>query len=115
MEVFPQATDFTTIRKHDGRTYTIHIPDLEIPTCRKCGDQTFAVGDCDRIIDAMRAQTGLLTPEQILAHRSELGMTQQVLADQIGVAKESISRWETGALIQSRVIDNMLRLNFRSF
>jgi putative zinc finger/helix-turn-helix YgiT family protein len=113
-EVFPQATDYTTTRKHDGRTYTIHIPDLEIPTCRNCGAQTFSVGDDDRIIAALRAQVGLLTPEEIQKRRGQLEMTQQELAEQIGVAKETICRWETGGMIQSRAMDNLLRLFFES-
>lgn len=113
-EVFPQATDYTTTRKHDGRAYTIHIPDLALPTCRNCGAQTFAVGDDDRIIAALRAQVGLLTPEEILNGRSQLEMTQQELAEQLGIAKETICRWETGGMIQSRAMDNLLRLYFES-
>ena len=36
-EVFPKVTDYTTTAKHDGRVYTIRIPDLALPTCRNCG------------------------------------------------------------------------------
>jgi putative zinc finger/helix-turn-helix YgiT family protein len=113
-EVFPQATDYTTTRKHDGRSYTVHIPDLEIPTCRKCGEQLFTVDLDDRVVAALRAQVGLLTPEEIQHHRGRLEMTQQELADQLGAAKETISRWETGGMIQSRAMDNLLRLFFES-
>jgi putative zinc finger/helix-turn-helix YgiT family protein len=113
-EVYPQATDYTTTRKHDGREYTIRIPDLAIPTCRKCGAQTFSVGDDDRIFAALREQVGLLTLKEIHARRGQLEMTQQELAEQLGVAKETISRWETGAMIQSRAMDNLMRLYFES-
>jgi putative zinc finger/helix-turn-helix YgiT family protein len=113
-EVFPQPTDYTTTRKHDGREYTVHIPDLEIPTCRKCGEQLFTVGTDDRIVATLRAQVGLLTPEEIQARRGQLEMTQQELAEQLGIAKETISRWETGGMIQSRAMDNLLRLFFGS-
>jgi putative zinc finger/helix-turn-helix YgiT family protein len=113
-EVFPQATDYTTTAKHDGRGYTIRIPDLSLPTCRKCGEQLFTAAADDRIVAALRAQVGLLTPEQIQEGRARLEMTQQELADQLGVAKETISRWETGGMIQSRAMDNLLRLYFES-
>src|SRR5882757_4626771 len=83
-EVFPQVTDYTTTVKHDGRAYTIHIPDLAIPTCRKCGDKTFSVGDDDRIWEALRAQVGLLMPQEIHKRRSQLEMSQQELAEQLG-------------------------------
>src|SRR6266436_6371693 len=97
-EVYPQVTDYTTTVKHDGRAYTVRVPDLAIPTCRRCGDQTFAVDDDDRIFAALRAQLGLLTPQEMQERRSGLELTQQQLAEQLGVAKETISRWETGAL-----------------
>lgn len=113
-EVFPQATDYTSTVKHDGRAYTVHIPDLEIPTCRKCGEQVFTVGTDDRIVAALRAQVGLLTPPEIQKRRVQLGKSQQELAEQLGVAKETICRWETGAMIQSRAMDNLLRLFFGS-
>jgi len=111
-EVYPKATDYRTIRKHDGREYAIHIPDLEIPTCRQCGEQVIA--DDGRIIAALRAQVGLLTPEEMQCLRAGLGMTQQELAEQLGVAKESICRWETGNVMQSRAMDNLMRLFFES-
>lgn len=41
-------------------------------------------------------------------------MTQQELAEQLGIAKETILRWETGGMIQSRAMDNLLRLFFES-
>ena len=113
-EVFPKVTDYTTTVKHDGRAYTIRIPDLAIPTCRKCGTQTFSVGDDDRIIAALRAQLGLLTPQEIHDLRGQHELSQQEMAEQLGVAQETISRWETGALIQSRAMDNLLRLFFES-
>jgi putative zinc finger/helix-turn-helix YgiT family protein len=92
----------------------VHIPDLEIPTCRKCGEQVFTVGTDDRIVAALRAQVGLLFPQEMQKRRGQFGMTQQELADQLGVAKETISRWETGGMIQSRAMDNLLRLFFDS-
>jgi putative zinc finger/helix-turn-helix YgiT family protein len=113
-EMYPQATDYIGEVKHDGRPYTIHIPDLEIPTCRNCGAQLFTARADDRIIAALREKVGLLIPQVIRERRTELGLSQQGLADQLGVAKETISRWETGALIQSRAMDNLLRLYFDS-
>ena len=112
-EVYPQATNYTTTVKHDGRAYSVRIPDLAIPTCRKCGDRTFAVGDDERIIAALRAQLGLLTPEEIQEQRGRLNMTQLELAEQLGVTEEAISHWERGVL-QSRAMDKLLRLFFES-
>ena len=111
-EVFPKPTDYTTTVKHDGRPYTIHVSNLAIPTCRKCGARLFTADVDDRIVAALRAQVGLLTPEEIKQGRGQL--TQETLAEQLGIAKETISRWETGGMIQSRAMDNLLRLYFES-
>jgi putative zinc finger/helix-turn-helix YgiT family protein len=111
-EVFPQPTDYTISCKHDGREHKVQIPDLEIPTCRKCGEQLFTVATDECIVAALRAQVGLLTPQEIQKGRSGLEMTQQMLAEQLGVTKDTISRWETGGVIQSRAMDNLLRLSW---
>lgn len=113
-QVFPRATDFSISVKHDGRLYDVHIPDLEIPTCQKCGGQVFSSREDDRITEALREQINLLKPEEIRRRRKELELSQQEMAEQIGVAKETISRWESGAVIQSRAMDNLLRLYFKS-
>ena len=112
-EVRPLETDYTTTVKHDGRAYTIRVPNLAIPTCRKCGEQVFTSAEDERIRDTLRAHVGLLTSQQIHAHRIQLGLSQQELAELLGTAKETICRWETGA-IQSRAMDNLLRLFFGS-
>ncbi|MGH7173998.1 MAG: type II TA system antitoxin MqsA family protein [Gemmataceae bacterium] len=112
--VFPQPTDYTSTVKHDGRGYEVRVPDLAVPTCRQCGEQFFTVGTDDRITAALRAQVGLLTPQEIQERRSRFKMSQQQLAEQLGVAKETISRWESGAVIQQRAMDNLLRLFFES-
>jgi putative zinc finger/helix-turn-helix YgiT family protein len=113
-EVYRQPTDYTSEIKHDGRTYTVRVPDLMLPTCRKCGEAVFSVGDDEPIRDALRAQLGLLSPSEIQKQRQCLEINQQELAEHLGVAKETISRWETGAMIQSRAMDNLLRLYFGS-
>jgi putative zinc finger/helix-turn-helix YgiT family protein len=113
-EVFPTATDYTTTVTHDGRSYTIRVPELVLPTCRNCGDQLFTADADDRVVAALRAQIGLLTPDEIQQRRAALNVTQEEVAEQIGVAKEALLGWETGALIQSRVIDNLMRLFFES-
>jgi transcriptional regulator with XRE-family HTH domain len=55
---------------------------------------------------------GLLSAEQIRNNREELGLTRRELAEQRGVAIETISRWENGVLTQTRAMDRYRRLYF---
>ena len=72
------------------------------------------MGVDDRIVAALRAEVGLLSPQEIHKRRTQLELSQQEIAEQLGVAKETIARWESGALIQPRAMDNLLRLYFES-
>jgi putative zinc finger/helix-turn-helix YgiT family protein len=103
---------YTTQIDHDGRKYTVTIPDLVIPRCGNCGTIVLDEEANRRISAAFRSQAGLLPPEQIRRHRTALGLTQQALADLLGVAVATLSRWETGAQIQQRSLDRFLRAVF---
>src|SRR5262245_51991481 len=103
---------YTVQIDHDGRKYTISIPDLSVPRCGSCGTVALDEEANRRISAALRQEVGLLSPEQIRAHRVALGLTQQALADLLGVAVATLSRWETGAQIQQRSLDRFLRAFF---
>ena len=110
METMPYVANL----KHDGRVYRIDIPELKIPKCRVCGEITFSNNTDDQITAALRSHLKLLTPQQIKAGRKRLGLKAKELAEQLGIAAATVSRWEQGRLIQSRAMDNLLRLYFES-
>jgi transcriptional regulator with XRE-family HTH domain len=56
---------------------------------------------------------GLLTPQQIQEGIERLGMTQKEVAERLGIAEATLSRWLTNTVIQSRAMDNYLRVFFR--
>ena len=58
------------------------------------------------------AQLDLLSGDQIRTNREELGLSQRSLAEHLGVAVETISRWENGVLTQTRAMDRYLRVYF---
>lgn len=43
-----------------------------------------------------------ISPTELLAERQALGLSQQQLADELDVAKATISRWERGVLTIER-------------
>lgn len=103
---------YTTQINHDGRKYTICLPDLVVPRCGNCGAVSLDDEANRRISAAFRDQAGLLPPDLIRKHRAALGLTQQALAELLGVAVATLSRWETGAQIQQRSLDRFLRAFF---
>jgi putative zinc finger/helix-turn-helix YgiT family protein len=111
-DVYPETMPYTTEVKHDGRRYKLMIPALTIPKCRACGELVFSNSVDDQIMQALRTEARLLTPQQIKAGRKALGLKSKELAQRLGVAAATVSRWEKRMMIQSRAMDNFLRVYF---
>jgi len=112
-----KAVQLATVRyvpqvKHDGRLCTVEIPRLSVPQCSACGELVFDNDADEQVARALRAQLGLLSGAQIRKNREDLGLSQRLLADHLGVAVETIARWENGALTQTRAMDRYLRVYF---
>ena len=63
-----------------------------------------------QLCEAMQIHLHLLTPVQIREGISKLGLSRKEVADRLGVAEELLWRWMHGFSIQSRAMDNLLRL-----
>jgi DNA-binding transcriptional regulator YiaG len=97
---------------YEDQLYLVDTPRLNIPRCQECGELYFDNWADEQINLAFRAQAQLLTPEQIRANRTTLGLSRQELATRLGVEEDLIRRWEENGTLQSRVMDNLLRLYF---
>jgi len=111
-EVRPKSVEYRAQVKHDGRLHKIVVPQLSLPVCDACGEQVFSNDTDAQISRALRGNLRLLQPDEIRSQREGLGLTQKILANHLGVAAETICRWESGALIQSRAMDTLLRIYF---
>jgi putative zinc finger/helix-turn-helix YgiT family protein len=112
LTVVPTIMDYTAKVKQDGIVYELHLPSLEIPRCQTCGETYTTSAVDEQVSQALRSRLHLLAPVQIRKAIERLGISQKELAERLGVAAETISRWVNGALIQSRAMDNLLRLFF---
>jgi putative zinc finger/helix-turn-helix YgiT family protein len=110
--VRPATISHTSQIKHDGRFHTVDVSRLRVPRCSACGELVFDNDADEQIARALREKLGLLSGEQIRANRDALRLSQRALAEHLGVAVETISRWETGALTQTKAMDRYLRVYF---
>lgn len=111
-EVFPVSQRYEFNASYDGRSYQFAVDRLEIPTCRSCGERVFSKNVNEEIDRTIRVELRLLTPDQIRQAVAELGLSQKDIAAKLGVAEATFSRWVTGAVMQSRAMDNLLRVYF---
>lgn len=110
--VRPAVVPYSVDVGHDGRSYQVVVPDLEVPKCMRCGKLVFDDAANLRVTREFRVQLGLLEPAEIRGRREELGLTQRELANLLGIAEATLSRWETGIQIQQRAFDRFLRVFF---
>jgi DNA-binding transcriptional regulator YiaG len=98
--------------RYDGRLHTFMIPALELPVCQSCGERVFTEKVDAQINDALRLHLHLLTPDQIQAGIKRVEMSQKEIARRLGIAEATLSRWLNETQIQSRAMDNLLRVFF---
>jgi putative zinc finger/helix-turn-helix YgiT family protein len=110
--VSPVTVPYWAKANHDGHFCEVSIPDLRVPKCSACGELVFNHDADEQITQALRAHLRLLTPEQIQEARHKLGLLPSELAERLGVPEEDVCRWESGLVLQSRAMDNLLRLYF---
>lgn len=97
---------------HDGKTYEVELHDLPVLRCGHCGEVVFGDEAETRLSAALRDAAGLLHPAEIRGRREALGLTQRQLARRLRIAESTLSRWETGAQVQQKCMDLMLRSFF---
>jgi DNA-binding transcriptional regulator YiaG len=111
-EVWPSTIAHDAEIKHDGRLYRLRINQLHVNQCSACGEVFFDHLTDTEISQALRTHLNLLSPQEIRDRLARLQMTQKEFGASIHVAAETISRWLSGAYIQSRAYDKLMRFFF---
>lgn len=112
--VTPIQRDYALTAEHDGAAYQLTLRDVSVPICSRCGQAVITSALSEQISDELRRVVGLLTPQRIRAKREDLGLTPAQLAAALRVGEATLQRWETGAQLQPRAVDLLLRLFFDS-
>jgi DNA-binding transcriptional regulator YiaG len=110
--VSPANISYDAAVKHDGRLQRFPISRLMIDKCQHCGEEFFTNRSDEQITAGLREFLGLLQPHDIRLRLDELGLTQRDFAARLGVAPETVSRWLNGLSIQTRALDNLMRVFF---
>jgi len=109
----PQVeTNYQVELGHDGKRYIVTVPNIELFHCTACGAEAFGEDADDAMNAALRQQIGLMQPKEILERRKALGLKQEDLAAYLKIAVGTLSKWENGAQIQQKVMDQFLRVFF---
>lgn len=111
-QVYIDHIEYDAEIKHDGKLHTFHIPRLTVNKCKCCGEVYFDAVTSDEISQALRGHLNLLSPLDIRVGIVSRGLNQKQFGETIGVAPETVSRWLSGSHIQSRAMDNLMRMFF---
>jgi putative zinc finger/helix-turn-helix YgiT family protein len=105
------------VREEFFATYNhgpITIPDAEMYECASCRKRFFTPDQIKAVSLAVkrqaRVEAGLLTPQEIVAIRHKLGLSQSELERLFGLGAKVVTRWETGRVVHSKAADVALRL-----
>ena len=90
------------------------VPDYHILECAGCGEAVVEKDSARRaekmLKDFGRSVDGLLLAADIKRIRRQLHLTQEQMAAVLGGGLKGFARYENGQVVQSRAMDNLLRI-----
>jgi HTH-type transcriptional regulator/antitoxin MqsA len=90
------------------------VPDYVIYECAECGEalvEPASAKKAEKLLkDFSRQVDGLLRAADIKRIRKKLGFTQEQMAEVCGGGLKGFARYESGQVIQSKGMDNLLRI-----
>jgi putative transcriptional regulator len=109
------TTERNAVRRYDiGGLPHVVLQGVEVSRCQKCGKEEVAIprmGQLHHVIAmCLVKQPRMLAPVEIRFLRKHTGYSTGEFAQVMGVARETVSRWETGGKPMSPVADRLLRV-----
>lgn len=94
--------------------HSMIVPDYRILECPVCGEAVVEKDSARRaeklLKDFGRQVDGLLMASDIKRIRRKLHLTQEQMATVLGGGLKGFARYENGQVVQSRAMDNLLRI-----
>jgi len=92
----------------------VTLSGIEVSRCMKCGDHEAIIPRIEQLHQVIAAtlarKAPRLTPEEIRFLRKSLGWSGADFAQHMGVAAETVSRWENGSTAMGPAAERLLRL-----
>ena len=109
-----------SVERHAVRRYElgglphVELHGVEVMHCDACGKSTVAIprlAQLHRVLaHGFVTQARMLAPVEIRFLRKHVGLSGSDFAQRMGVTRETVSRWESGAQAMGAVADRLLRL-----
>lgn len=99
--------------QHDNKVHEIQVDALHVLACETCGSVYHDAETADQIEEAVRATRGLMTCDEMYSLRSAWDLTLAEVSRDTGIAESTLSKFENGRAIQSKVYDNILRVYYQ--
>jgi putative zinc finger/helix-turn-helix YgiT family protein len=111
----PVTTEHDAVRRYDiGGLPHVELHGVEVTRCAACGKEGIAISRIDQLhrvlAEAFVTERRMLAPVEIRFLRKHIGLSAGDFAQRMGVARETVSRWETGTNTMGAVADRLLRL-----
>ena len=111
----PVTTERNAVRRYNiGGLPHVELHGVEVTRCGDCGKEGIAIpqiGQLHRVLaEAFVRQHRMLASVEIRFLRKYIGLSAEDFAQRMGVARETVSRWENGAKPMGAVADRLLRL-----
>lgn len=109
------ATERNAVIRYDlGGLPHVVLQGVEVRRCESCGKEDIAIPRMAQLHHAIAMllvrQPRMLAPNEIRFLRKHTGCSTGEFAQIMGVARETVSRWETGAQPMGPVADRLLRV-----
>ncbi len=109
------TTERSAVRRYDmGGLPHVELHGVEVTRCTECGKEEIAIpriGQLHRVLaERFVKQQRMLAPVEIRFLRKHIGLATADFAKMVGVARETVCRWEKGAKPMGVSTDRLLRL-----